>query len=60
MNWYKGYGLWWVRVLGGWGIAIKNTDKASLFFSERKGLAWGVRWGKWYVRFLGPNTIGGD
>lgn len=48
---HRGYGLRWFRIFG-YGLAIKDTTKARLFFSERNGLAPGLKIGKWYIRLL--------
>lgn len=50
---YCGLGMMWFRICG-WGLAIKDTKKIRLLFSERNRLQ-GKRIGRFHVVLLKPN-----
>jgi len=47
-----GDGLCWCRFLG-YGIAVKDTSRHPLLFSERHGYTRRLQIGKWSVKALG-------
>lgn len=47
----------WFRILGGYGIRYKNTERCFIIFSERNKCQPQLRIGKWLFRILKPIKI---
>lgn len=51
LSYHKSDGFFWIRIFGR-GIAIKDSNKFSLLFSQRYHFSKWVMIGKWVITYL--------